>query len=517
MHVGSTGGTINTAPFRVYFDGSMYATKGQIGGWNISSTNLDTKYLFNQTINDVSETWTRHISIQSASGENSRAFAVREIKGDERGNNPNWQDWTYRFYVENSGKLYAENAEIKGTITATAGKIGSWSIIPDPKDRSMYILGTDFKKDNDYYGIGFRPMLLRHYVYNNASLPVFAIGKFNSTWYGEADYIPSTGLEGNWESANFFVTADGTLHAKDAEITGTITADEGTIGGFTIDDNNISNNPSNFANSTFMCTGTNSSYTIGGHTGTGWCFGAGGKFGVKKDGSLYATSATIKGTLQVGSKIFGSNSISLFQDNGGNGFRHEANGYTHQISFSSTKLHLESKTSTYKTYMTLHPHSNSLSPGDAGWQASLILGVSGTGQYGLLAGNWRVGSLTDSAAITSDVNLKNSINIMDEKYENFFDDIKPITYKYNDSESDRTHTGYIAQQIGEALTSNGLTNQDFAGLVITNYNLLEDEPQRWCLRYEEFVSLNTWQIQKAKARITELEDRVAQLEALIKE
>jgi uncharacterized protein YigA (DUF484 family) len=30
------------------------------------------------------------------------------------------------------------------------------------------------------------------------------------------------------------------------------------------------------------------------------------------------------------------------------------------------------------------------------------------------------------------------------------------------------------------------------------------------------VSLNTWQIQKAKVRITELEEKVAQLEALIK-
>ena len=31
------------------------------------------------------------------------------------------------------------------------------------------------------------------------------------------------------------------------------------------------------------------------------------------------------------------------------------------------------------------------------------------------------------------------------------------------------------------------------------------------LRYEQFIPLNTWQIQKAKARITELEIQVASL------
>ena len=163
----------------------------------------------------------------------------------------------------------------------------------------------------------------------------------------------------------------------------------------------------------------------------------------------------------------------------------------------------------------LQPHVEPLSPGDAGWRPAMILGVSGTGQQGLLAGTWRVGNLSSSSAVTSDLNLKNSIKAMDEKYEGFFNNIEPITYKYNDAESDRTHTGYIAQQIGQSLVDNGLTNQDFAGLVITNFNLSENEPQRWCLRYEEFVSLNTWQIQRCKKRITELENTVAELKTQI--
>jgi hypothetical protein len=42
------------------------------------------------------------------------------------------------------------------------------------------------------------------------------------------------------------------------------------------------------------------------------------------------------------------------------------------------------------------------------------------------------------------------------------------------------------------------------------------EEEYYSIRHEEFVALNTWQIQKAKARITELEERVAELETLIK-
>jgi hypothetical protein len=193
--------------------------------------------------------------------------------------------------------------------------------------------------------------------------------------------------------------------------------------------------------------------------------------------------------------------------------------YKHRIEFNLTNLDLRSEMTgdaTGTAYITFNPHDEVLSPGDSGWRPALEIGVTGTDQQGLLRGIWRIGSLSSSTAVASDLNLKNSVKTMDEKYDKFFDDIGPITYKYNDSTSGRTHTGYIAQQIGSALKKNGLTNQDFAGLVITNYDLSEDAPQMWALRYEEFVSLNTWQIQKAKVRITELEDKVTQLEALIK-
>ena len=86
-------------------------------------------------------------------------------------------------------------------------------------------------------------------------------------------------------------------------------------------------------------------------------------------------------------------------------------------------------------------------------------------------------------------------------------------YKYIDGPSDRYHTGFIAQEVVTALVDSGLDTQQFAGVMLKKPGT---EDECWHLRRDEFVALNTWQIQKAKARITELEERVAELERLIK-
>lgn len=129
---------------------------------------------------------------------------------------------------------------------------------------------------------------------------------------------------------------------------------------------------------------------------------------------------------------------------------------------------------------------------------------------GWLRGSWYVDNEYDGSgnAISSDINKKHSIVDMPEQYSTFFDNINPVIYKYNDGTSDRYHTGFIAQEIESALDVAEISTQDFAGLVIDN---IGKEDESYYLRYSEFVALNTWQIQKAKARITELEAQVASL------
>lgn len=115
----------------------------------------------------------------------------------------------------------------------------------------------------------------------------------------------------------------------------------------------------------------------------------------------------------------------------------------------------------------------------------------------------------------SDKKLKNSISYDMDKYDKFFMSLLPTQYKYNDGKSGRYHVGFVAQDVNQALLDNGLTANDFAGFVISKggtgdpYGIEED---RCYLRYTEFISLNTYMIQKAHKRIEELENKIRVLE-----
>jgi hypothetical protein len=65
-----------------------------------------------------------------------------------------------------------------------------------------------------------------------------------------------------------------------------------------------------------------------------------------------------------------------------------------------------------------------------------------------------------------------------------------------------------------ALDKSGLTTQDFAGVKLYHPN---ETDERWYLRRDEFVALNTWQIQKLKPRMTEVEERIYKLEQELQE
>ncbi|MBR7082324.1 MAG: tail fiber domain-containing protein [Oscillospiraceae bacterium] len=103
---------------------------------------------------------------------------------------------------------------------------------------------------------------------------------------------------------------------------------------------------------------------------------------------------------------------------------------------------------------------------------------------------------------TSDRRKKHAIEYDEiERYEALFDSLKPVRYKYNDGTSDRYHTGFIAQDVEESLKEAGLSTTDFAGFVKSP----AEDGYDYGLRYEEFIALNTREIQKLKARVSALE------------
>lgn len=120
-----------------------------------------------------------------------------------------------------------------------------------------------------------------------------------------------------------------------------------------------------------------------------------------------------------------------------------------------------------------------------------------------------IGAGTEYANSGSDRRIKHDIEELPEAYEVLFDSLEARRYKYNDGTSDRYHTGYIAQDVVAAVEMAGLSTKDFAAVVLHDAGT---DKECWYLRRDEFVALNTWQIQKLKARVTELEASVQKLQ-----
>lgn len=126
----------------------------------------------------------------------------------------------------------------------------------------------------------------------------------------------------------------------------------------------------------------------------------------------------------------------------------------------------------------------------------------GSSPYATLSGTWKTES---GVAIVSDRYKKHDIENMPDIYESIFDSLQPVRYKYNDGKSDRYHTGFIAQDIEEAVIASGLTTRDFAAVC---YDIEDGNQTNYGIRYEEIIALNTNEIQKLKKQVSELEAKL---------
>lgn len=132
-------------------------------------------------------------------------------------------------------------------------------------------------------------------------------------------------------------------------------------------------------------------------------------------------------------------------------------------------------------------------PGDA----NVNLGASGH--------RWATVYAATGTINTSDRNEKNTIASLDtDRAADFISALNPVSFKYNNGTSGRTHYGMIAQDVESAMTELGMTSLDFAGLIkspkITeeygtdtdgNPTLTEtpiEGEYLYGLRYEEFIS-----------------------------
>lgn len=111
---------------------------------------------------------------------------------------------------------------------------------------------------------------------------------------------------------------------------------------------------------------------------------------------------------------------------------------------------------------------------------------------------------TNGVSTTSDRNKKHNVKELNDKYIELFDELKPVSYVLNDG-GERTHVGFISQDVEDAMNKIGMSSMDFAGFckdVISDDggNPILDEngniQNYYSLRYSQFIPVNTAKIKQ---------------------
>ena len=163
---------------------------------------------------------------------------------------------------------------------------------------------------------------------------------------------------------------------------------------------------------------------------------------------------------------------------------------------------------------------------------------------GYAASKWKSVWAINGVIQTSDRNQKTDIQSIDNKYLELFDKLEPVTFKLAGKEHDRTHVGFISQDVKAAMDELDISPDEFAAYCrdkkIERIEIEDPETGEksekeievkdengnpvyiYSLRYSEFIALNTRMIQENRKKIAEqqseideLKERLAKLEELL--
>lgn len=138
---------------------------------------------------------------------------------------------------------------------------------------------------------------------------------------------------------------------------------------------------------------------------------------------------------------------------------------------------------------------------------------------GYSSGGWKT---------TSDGRKKKDFRklLEDDRFERFFELLQPMEYRLIEND-DKTHIGFVAQDVEQAMTDCDISENEFYGLEHAVFSekdfesneewekFLEQnggENDMYTLCYQEFIALNTAMIQKLQNRCNDFERRLSALE-----
>lgn len=481
--------------------GTITATDGSIAGYNIGSGGSYDNAIYKRVTGDSAS---YEVGLKSTNGETDLAFYVKK-------STDNWENSENTFYVNNRGKLYAQNADITGKITADSGSIGSWTIgdMGSYTDSiyTTYCAASTPSTSNPEYAVFMR---------GKGEQNTIAIGIKNRTSASTA-----------WTDAvtPFYVRKDGFVKMTNADVTGTINSTSGSIGGFDISEkylrSDITKSGTRYQTFIQAADGTDTTTAIGVRTsddnGATWTY----QFRVNYDGSAVLRNATITGSSTIASACIpnlnadkitaGTLSVDRIPN--------ISAGKITSGTISTSRL--DSSVITTGNFS-----SKTLSTGSLTVASGCRLGVAS--EYNALITT--VGDYTYLRGFGPDVNyetsfynlvkyvvqnssskeIKNDIHDFDDRYDIFFDKLKPQLFRYNFEPNSGYTMGYIWQEAEQARIESNLERNDIGAITETD-SVVGGK----ALGKQDFIALNTWQIQKLKTRETELEAKVADLETKI--
>lgn len=293
----------------------------------------------------------------------------------------------------------------------------------------------------------------------------------------------------------FGVTNEGVLTASGANITGTITATAGTIGGCSIVDGKLQIGSADIGNISAdqITSGTLSASRIYG-------------------GELNCSSITISG-FNVTASMIASNLITSQMINSLSSTR-VTNGNFSQI----TNLYLANNGTTNVSTVRSTAEKTMLSAGDggvviaSGYPTGVVicyadlLALNNTKDIGSSTKRWNK-IYCASVDQSSDRKLKKDIaNLSANDCLSVVRGLRPVSYKWKGGEDAATHYGFIAQEVDEALSTAGING----AAIVTKEYLDAAHTEfftKYGLLYNEFIPVITKFIQQLDARITAIEQK----------
>lgn len=455
---------ISSTNFSVTKDGKITARSGEIAGWIIGENSIE----------GSSGNYKALISKSAIGTSGNVVFGV-------------YDGSAWSCYMDGVGKLYASNADIKGKITATSGSIAGYNI------------GSGGSYSNAIY------------KRVDGSSADYEVGMKATSGTTDLAFYVKESVD-NWANSTntFYIRNNGQLYAQDAVITGEINATSGNIGGCTISNGVLNVDAARITSGT-IATARIPNLSADKITA--------GTIHVDRIPSLSADKITV-GTLnadripnisasKITSGTINASNVSVTNLNASN--------------ITSGTLSTSRLSSSVIT--TDNFSSKSLSTGSLTVASGCRLGAAS--EYNALL--YTVGDYTNVRAFGPDVNygiswyalikqavqlsassrdIKTEIHDFDDRYDEFFNNLNPQLYKYDFATANGYSMGYIWEETKDASLKAGLANNDIGAVSET-----ESVPGGKELNRTDFIALNTWQIQKLKARVEELENKLAALEA----